>query len=494
MQDSRNHLSTRAGRPLGNLEIFFKLLADQGKRIKREHWTIHLSMTLELPLSLQDPVPNLKCAWQVMRLQHPQLGAYITSDSDTNNLGSRPLLVPTALDLDAWATKTFVVQLDVSSGDEIFSSYHDTSYPTCVWLPASSQLIIFSSHWRTDGVGMCLLANDFMTALAATIGKEAHPLTIAQSIGINDHGHSIVELPKSLEDLARDLSHHPRDRDDIVLAAGADALVSEFLQGMPSIGLPTIAGSEAAVPSSSGRTARTLDVDTTTLISSSCRDMGFTVTSAVHAAIVRTTTSFQQHPLARSYAAFVPVDLRRILGGFANQQIGLYFSGLPVYVESSVLQKGKESFELIARKLGSVYSRDQVRFWKPSEGIDQDDYLGLLDLVEPYVQRTTVLFNTPAPEGFPPSQTPDLSSVGKVERYIKTLYPSESEQEAVRVNDVWMGTEMLNRSVQFHVWSWMGGLNLSASFNNSFYEKAFVAGVLDMVVEELLVGCKMKGE
>ncbi|KAI8634673.1 hypothetical protein F5Y19DRAFT_120789 [Xylariaceae sp. FL1651] len=494
MQVSGSHSRSSLGRPLGNLEVFFKTLADQGKPLKREHWTIHLSMTLELPLSCPDPVPNLKCAWQVMRLQHPELGASITSEMNNNDSVSRPILVPTNIDLEAWTTNTFTI-LEAVSGDEVFSSLHDTAYPTCTWLPTSSQLIIISSHWRVDGVGMCLLGHHFMTALAATIGSELHPFTIAASLGANYQDTSKVELPKSLEELAPAFSRHPnlhREGDSPVLAAGADALVAEFLQGIPSIGLPTIAGSEAAIPSSSGRTARVLDADTTALISSSCRNMGFTVTSAVHAAIVRATTSFPQHPQAKSYAAFVPVDLRPMLGDSADQQIGLYFSGLPVCVESSLLHQGGESFNLIARKLGSVYSRDQARFWKSSDSSSDDDYLSLLDLVKPYVQRTTALFSTPAPEGFPLVQTPDLSSVGKIEKYIKTTYCSESDQEAVKVVDVWIGTEMLNRSIQFHVWSWMGALNLAASFNTSFYEKAFVVGVVDLVIEELLVGCGVK--
>ncbi|KAI1196427.1 hypothetical protein F5X97DRAFT_207867 [Nemania serpens] len=493
MHSSSNSLSS-LGRPLGNLEVFFRSLSEQGKPLNREHWTIHLAMTLEFPPSIRDPIPYLKCAWQVMRLRHPELEAHVSSAQSSTDPVSQPRLVPSDLDVNAWVDNTFFVFQDYSCADEVFSGLHATSTPTCNWLPASSQLVLRASHWRTDGVGLALLGHNFMAALASSMHQEHEPQLVARELGMDDSTSGVASIPRSLEELARAQSHHPDlhgSEENPILAAGADALVAEFLKGIPSIGIPTIADSETAVPSWSDRTARALDADTTARISSACREMGFTVTSAVHAAIVRTAASFPQHPLAKSYAAFVPVDLRQTLGGAANQSIGLYFSGLPVYIDSSLFEQGTASFELIARQLGSVYSRDLVRFWKPSENGSEGEDLSLLDLVEPYVQRTTMLFNAPVPENFPPVQTPDLSSLGKLERYIQPEYHLGDGGEAIKVVDVWMGTEMLNRSIQFHVWSWMGSLNLAASFNTSFYEKKFVAGVVDLIIEDLLAGCKL---
>ncbi|KAI1313998.1 hypothetical protein F5Y03DRAFT_1553 [Xylaria venustula] len=480
------------GRPLGNLEVFFKTLADQGKPLKREHWTIHLAVTLEFPPSLRDPVPYLKCAWQVMRLRHPELEAFVCADPNADDSVPRSRLVPGQLNLDAWTANTFVILHQYSSADEVFSNLYATETPTCYWVPASSQLIIRASHWRTDGVGMALLGHDFMTALAATMRQGLEPLTVARALGWNSSYKEQDSFPRSLEEIARSQSCNPElheVEEHPILSAGANALVAEFLKGVPSIGLPTITNSETTTPSYSDRTSRTLKAVTTERISSACREMGFTVTSAVHAAIIRATSSFPQHPLAKSYAAFVPVDLRQTLGDSTGQAIGLYFSGLPVCIDSTSLEEGPNTFECIAQQLGSVYSRDHVRFWKRP---DNGEYLSLLDLVQPYVKRTTVLFNTPVPETFPLIQTPDLSSLGKVERYIQPKYPSESGREVIKVADFWMGTEMLNRSIQFHVWSWMGRLNLAACFNTSFYTKSFVAAVIDLTIEKLLEGCKVK--
>lgn len=264
---------------------------------------------------------------------------------------------------------------------------------------------------------------------------------------------------------------------------------------MPSIGFPSKSGSEAAIPGSSQRVITCLDAGTTTKVAAACRDKGIKVTSAVHAAIVRVTASFPQHPLSKSYAAFVPVDLRRAIARTAapdaetiSKSAGVYFSGLPVCVGSVLPGDGdpQKGVEAIARELGAVYSRDLDEFWAPPGSSIQA--ISLLDLAEPYVRRTTALFNAPIPEGLPPVQTPDLSSLGKIESYLQREYWIDGDSK-VGVTDFWLGTEMLTRNVQFHVWSWNGTLHLSACFNTSFYEKYFVVGILDKVIQELFLGC-----
>ncbi|KAI1137721.1 hypothetical protein F5Y05DRAFT_413672 [Hypoxylon sp. FL0543] len=199
---------------------------------------------------------------------------------------------------------------------------------------------------------------------------------------------------------------------------------------------------------------------------------------------VQVTASFPQHPFSKSYAAFDPFDLRRAISHTAapnaeitSKGIGLYFSGLPVCVGSVLPEEGKtqKGFEAIARELGAVYARDLEEFWTvPKSG--------------PYVRRTTALFNAPVPGGLPPVQSPDLSSLGKMEFYLQQEYRVD-EDSKIDVVSFWLGTEMLTRNVQFHVWSWKGELRLGACFNSSFYERGFVINIPDKVIQELFIGC-----
>ncbi|KAI0489563.1 hypothetical protein F4859DRAFT_156549 [Xylaria cf. heliscus] len=494
-------------RPLGNLETFFKSLSDSGKPLNREHWTIHFALRLNFPPSIADPAPHLRRAWQILRLQHPTLGA-VLREPEPGNDSNRASLSAGPLDLEEWANDTFTVSREYAGASELFPSLYSTPTATCYWLPAASELVIRSSHWRIDGVGIALLGHEFMTALAKVINaKPDAPLEDLLSPGLA----SSPPVPPSLEDLAKAQSVYAPSgahQEDPVLAAGADELVGIFLRGVPSIGLPTRESSAAAVPGASERVATRLDPETTARVAAACREKGIKVTSAVHAAIVRVTARFPQHPLSKAYAAFVPVDLRRALDETATPEtaavskvVGLYFSGLPLCVES-VFTKG---FEDVARDLAAVYARDLLQFWQPSSPAlvagtaDREvKKVGLLDLAEPYVRRTTALFNAPVPEGLPPVQTPDLSSLGRMETSIHREYgdgnSSGGDGAKVQVVDFWVGTEMLTRNVQFHVWSWDGAFRLGACFNTSFYDKEFVADVLDAVIRELLTGCGISSD
>ena len=527
------------------------MLADAGKPLNREHWTIHASLCLSFPSpppddnSKFDIVSSLRRAWQVLRLQHPALGATI-NESD----GEVPRLTVALRDIDAWADTTFTVIHDCHSAIELFSSLHSTPTATCYWIPSSSELVIRSSHWRIDGVGMAMLCHDYMTALASTMRHDRQLGSSVFSERISADTPS-YELESPLEILARGsarlhsspienplpLKEEPmtEENENPILGSLADALVSEFLRGTPSIGLPTrpwppSAGepmskeaSTTAVPGPSQTVFRKLDPTSTARVRQWCRTRGMKLASAVHAAIVRVTATFPQHPLSSGcYAAFVPVDLRSVLDASVtrkdasqnrNKTAGLYFSGLPVRVDSAVAATGGEGpgghvdkrkgFDAVARDLDAVYGCDLLRFRESpdhstlgkatdskAESSEEQKYISLLDLAEPYVQRTTRLFDAPVPEGFPPVQTPDLSTLGRVETYLQNQYGSP-EHGAVEVSKFWFGTEMLNRSVQFHTWGWRDEFHLGACFNTRFYEKEFVEDVVRKVVEEVLAECSI---
>ncbi|KAI1383836.1 uncharacterized protein F4822DRAFT_438651 [Hypoxylon trugodes] len=485
------HLSVKqnsTSRPLRNLETFFKVLADVGKPLRREHWTIHMTLHLAFPASVSDPTAYLRRAWQVLHYQHPALGAVTSQNNST------AYITVEKLDEDVWANNTFTVYPDYKGTEELFSCLYPTATATCYWLPTPSKLVIRSSHWRIDGVGMAMLSHDFMVALAAVL-RLGHDASLDSLMPGLEHRHP---LAPSLEELALAQSRFPKlpkGEENPILATGADNLVARFLRGVPSIGLPTRPNSEQSNPGASGCAVTHLDAVTTVKIRAACRNKNIKVTSAIHAAIIRVTSTFPQHPLSKSYAAFVPIDLRRALDITASSEVktlskvvGLYFSGLPVCVDSVLpgATNNTKTFEDVARDLDAVYGSDILQFWGPDH--ENTERIGLLDLVEPYVRRTTALFGAHIPEGFPPVQTPDLSTLGKVDMYLQKYYDA-GEHENVEVIDFWLGTEMLNRSVQFHTWSWKDEFNLGACFNLSFYDNEFIIDVLNKVIDGLLVGC-----
>ncbi|KAI4859337.1 hypothetical protein F4820DRAFT_173325 [Hypoxylon rubiginosum] len=484
--------SVTFSRPIGNMEAYFPALSDSlGGSADREHWIVFLALKLSFPPSIVDPVPYLKRAWQALQVQHPALGA-ILSPSGASDLKAQSTVSAISYEPEAWANISFSCR-DERDAATLFSSLRPTATATCYWLSKSSEVVLRTSHWRVDGVGMTKLGHRFLATLADVVklGADAALDTYAAQPP------AYPPIGPSLETLIRG-SKPPilsASKEDPVLAAAADALVGEFLRGVPSIGLPTRANSYDSLPGSSSRVAITLDETATGKVTATCRERKLKVTSAVHAAIVRATAKFPQHPLSKSYAAFVPVDLRRPLASTVGPETrddprvtGLYFSGLPVCIEDVLGTDGKapKDFETISRELDAVYSRDLLEFWKP-EG-HTGSAIGFLDLIETYLQRTTALLSATLPEGLPPLQTPDLSSLGKMDAFLQNNY-GVGDGAKVKVVDCWLGTETLNRGVQFHTWGWKGKMTLSACFNNSFYEEAFVVDVLGKAIEELLAGC-----
>lgn len=232
----------------------------------------------------------------------------------------------------------------------------------------------------------------------------------------------------------------------------ADALVAEFLQGQPSIGLPTLPNSEAAVPDRTGFAVGRLDAQTTAQVRAACKTSGYTVTSAVHAAIVRVTATYPQHPVCSgSYACFSAFDLRPTIsarGGLdaaALPVCGLYLDGPPLRVDTAATKY----FSEIAGQLCATYRRDPAHFWK-EEG--EDATISLLGLEEALTRRVSAIVLAPVPEGWPLAQTPDLSSLGIIDSGIQSEYGADASSK-IRVENFWIGTEMLGRNIQFHVWS-----------------------------------------
>ncbi|ROW01917.1 hypothetical protein VMCG_05515 [Cytospora schulzeri] len=512
-------------RPLGNLEVFFKTLADLGTPLGHEHWTVHLALRVRFVGSSQssgvdvDPELCLRRAWQVVRRQIPAIGSTISSSAlatsclavpgEDDAYEGRERLTLAPFDANVWVNDTFVVHRGQHGDDAstLFSTLGPAPTAMCYWLPNSSEILIRSSHWRMDGIGLSMLAHSFLTALAEVlrVGPDAASLEVYTG----KIPAASQPLPLCLEDLARqvrsgnkktsngheDKNDNAKGSTDPTLEAGADALVAEFLRGVPSIGLPTRADSENALPGPSARASTRLDAATTARVTAARKAKGFSFTGSVHAAIVRVTAGFPQHPLAKSYAGFFPVNLRQAIaptGAATDEELvfGLYFSGLPICVDGMITNPGGhvgdtiKSFDDVAREMTAVYGRDLTEFWKVPDG----QVVGLLDLAEPYLKRTTALFSAPVPEGLPPVQTPDLSGLGKVEAYLQHEYKASSGGSTVQLEDMWIGTEMLNRSVQFHVWSWRDELNIAACFNQSFYDQSFVAEVLDRIVKELQTG------
>ncbi|WAO96252.1 Hypothetical protein NCS54_01392100 [Fusarium falciforme] len=81
-----------SNRPLDTIETFFKLLADGGAPINREHWAITVALRLKTPESVKEVVPVLRRTWLTLVRLHPNLAGK-SHMSDADDLPSQILSV-----------------------------------------------------------------------------------------------------------------------------------------------------------------------------------------------------------------------------------------------------------------------------------------------------------------------------------------------------------------------------------------------------------------
>ncbi|KAM0461928.1 hypothetical protein ACHAPV_002575 [Trichoderma viride] len=476
-----------SSRPVDTLENFFVILTDSGAPVNREHWAASAALKLKLKPSLTDPIPYLRRAWLLTGRLHPTFTASVVKQSNDGSTGqesspARPLLMIQPFDADAWVSKTFLTASEASAS-AVFGGMLSNGTPTCHWLPASQEILIRSAHWRIDGMGLLMLIHSFLSSLASVL-RHGLSCDLDSYDGLVGSG----LLTRSLDDVAD--AYTDEDSTPENVKAAADGIVGEFVQGVPSIGLPTFPDSETVPPGDTAREALRVDALTTAAIVAVCRARKISVNSAVHAAVIRVTATYPQHPLAKHFAAFFPVDMRRHLPkpyDGPDYAVGVFSSGLPICIhdvrgENDARGRGPKSFEEIVQQLASVYATDLSRFTTDDEG----NPVSMTKVVAPYVRRTTKLFSAPHPPELPQVQNPDVSSIGKVEAYIQRSYGDE--KEGFEVADIWLGTQILSRSVQCHVWGFRDELNIAGCFNVSFYEVKFVKEFLEKVEAELLAG------
>ncbi|KAI5865811.1 hypothetical protein GGS23DRAFT_554225 [Durotheca rogersii] len=470
-------------RPLGILESFMFHQRDIGQRVGRDHWAFCIAFRLTFPPSIAKPIPCLRRAWQVLQWQHPALANTISSDSGGPYVTARPL------DAESWADDTFVVDHTSTTARDLLRTLLPTPTATCHWLSASSELVLHSSHWRVDGVGVAMLLHQFMGALAqaAQLGPEAPLEALAP-----DSGRRLSLMPR-IDDLSRPSARVGGEQDAFSAAFGE--MQAKIARSGPGIGLPIRPGSAESVPGATDSALTRFDAATTAKVMAACRAKKLTITAAIHAAIVRATAGYLQNPPATAFTSVLLVNLRRALDVTATAEtedistvVGSFFTGLPVCIESVLTKDGKriKDFDSIADDLGQVYNEDLVRLLtaRDGSGLTAD----LLDLGARYIQQKEKTPRVSVIEGAPPTETPELSSLCMIHKLVQTEYGSGS-YERVTVDDIWIGIEIYNRYVQLHAWIWKGELSLGACFNQSFYEKDFVDDFLKRIMEELREGC-----
>ncbi|KAI3333403.1 hypothetical protein F4824DRAFT_513313 [Ustulina deusta] len=486
--------SSIVSRPMGTLENFFQRLAEAGASANREHAAFFTVLQVRFPSQVVKPEDHIARAWEVVGRRFPALRSEISPPEDGDSQ-KRSRITIRPFDKHDFQS-TFSVHPDCPNVDVLFAAPSPVeSTAKCYWLPGPGQIVLRTSHWRTDGFGQVLLTDAFMSTLADIIQRGV-------DAPLDEDDSSLTQqapITPALEDLIRKYVKEPPSE-----AAEADILMDTYANGGKSIAIPTRPGSDGAVASTCSRAAIRMSAESSSELSHACRAQGVSVTSALNAAIIRATARYPQDAEADSYVIFAPVDLRAPLIAAGAQECarpeGVYVSGLPLriagvvkHLETTGESVPGKSFGGLADELSAFYSQDLLRYKRPGDD-DAAKTVSLLQVAEPYLERMTELFaGFPAP-GCPFPKTPVISSLGKMDGLIKREYPcDDGDSDAkVRVTDFWVGIENATPMITFHPWSWGDELTLSAAWNETFYSREIAVDALEKIMEELGEGLKME--
>ncbi|GKZ77773.1 hypothetical protein AnigIFM56816_000556 [Aspergillus niger] len=438
-------------RPLDDLEIFHRTIGATGASFQKEHYfTIST-----LKLRNKPEIPDLKQAWKALRHLHPRLATVIDGTGTLCRY-----TVPTPEDIDQWLEETFIVhpeaEYNVTSAEKLALSLPPSPFFKLHWVPASRELMFRTPHWRTDGAGLMMLQDAFLTLLSLP----------AEEIIFD--GSEISRLPPTMNEL---LCPGFKATEETKKAFDAEwqAVFDPSLKPLSWVkhALP------GTIPGSTVRLSHKFSKDETQQLITEIKKRGITVTNAMASAFMVAAANHAT-PADGRFILLNPFNVRRYLPAPWNGTAGAGATYHTGRLQSFNLEDGKD-YESACRAVTEFYDR----------GIkDAFSFMPLL------IQAATSLVDTPAEvaNSGNGSASVDLSQLGLVDDLLQTRY--EGPRYTLEIEDWWTGVEFVTKKLQGYTWTRDGQLHLTLHFNEAFYQSEAIEKFLEewrsIVVKEFL--------
>ena len=433
----------RFERPFSSLEDSYLTLAAKPNALGREYYTLSISAKFRVRQSSQDVTSILHGAWKAMRYRHPTIAAFPEE-------GKYVYEIPDPAAVESWLQETFVVVTSPTSVDELYATFKPAKVAELYYIPSKSEIMIHCSHWRIDGIGLLYLVNNLFEFVA-----NPHPVHFGDenknlSLGLDE----VMSIPEPWTEEA---------------GQAAESTFMDYVKELPTIGMKT---KPEQLPGASRRRRMTLSIEETSAVIAGCKSNGFSVTSGIHAAVVRVAQKRCDPAIpATKYSTMLIWDLRKYCPppyDSADHAAAIYFSAF-----GGTIQPG--SFLDNAAQWKKLYLRDPTsKEWR------------VFDWHAAYWRLLAKTYSSPLPEGYIAQTEPTISNMGDIDQYVKGSYGDN-----VEIEDIWLGVEMLTRQIVTHIWTRQGRMNFSAIFNENFYDADFVASYLEDVKNELMEGLEV---
>ncbi|KAI1076709.1 hypothetical protein F5B20DRAFT_555244 [Whalleya microplaca] len=437
----------RYERPLDNSEKLLSRVADLFTEYNREHWAVNVVARLQFgELEEYQLINALRTAWIQNRYHHPFIAATLEGENHV-------YVVPDQQEIDTWVSESFFVHKSETS-QHFMRRAKWAKYSSFHFFPASCEILMRTHHWQIDGMGAIYLLDQYLGIFSTA----EHLPTFGDEWRRLPPGHAeAAPLPTELSEGSQDAAQRMAQRNPF--------------SGRTSIGL------EMTPREPGGTRCSTLVFDCMTLeaIVKACREAGFSVTSAIHAAMIVATQEMatNSHP-ATNFTSVAFYDHRAYLQSPYNDPrawpMCCWMLGLPFSLP-------RADFITHAKALQKIY--------KLPLALDRCAELKYYDI---YVEKLVEALGQPPPSDAPPLTQPQLSSLGVIDGKVQHSY---SGNQPVSVDHVEPYLDQMTTPFLVFQWSWRGRLFINVCSNENYYESEYVEKYLATVKENLLAGLKL---
>lgn len=451
-------------RELGGLEKVYRFASQSFKHIGQEQWLLHTICAVNFGQNV-DIVAALRAGWKDLLLDFP--GLLITVEGYEAFFRPQTLTDPQML--HDFLEKTFVVER-ARSAEDVIPEYQLREWPTLVFLQASSEVMLLTSHWRVDAIGCCLLLDRLFRHVARQLSGSTNGavLTLPEDY--------VAKLSPSMEDAAA----APQSASQEIMETAGKVTGGFREAAMKTLGF-NYKGDRTTAPGASSCESLVLTAASSQGLIDACKKRGgISVSAAAYAALAATLFRYHQQENGGSPAEFttiMAVNMRTHLPAPFNETS----HACAAYVTSITPKVEKDE-----------------NFGASSASITQEFKLWHSDafnaaLREIYQRASGALIKgPPGPPGQGPPPPPPsgitLSSLGIINKLITGRYGESKTsltESAINVTGFTFGVSMYSRQMLLYLWTFDGRIHLSVNYNQAYYDASTPRGLLDGIYSVL---------
>lgn len=428
-------------------QVYLKL-SRAFKDLGKEHWGLHCICTVRYDADSQDDLQTkMHNAWRRLLAEYPGLRMVPMGIQKHYD----------CLDMTSLAEQTFFARKDLTART-VIADANLSDLPALYFLPTSMEVVLLIQHWRTDGLGACMLLDRLFEILG----------------GQND------------SDTLNQTMEHALPSPSLLIAAGADdheddemrAYAREYIDNFHSKAVNTGGLPFQGTATTSPAQTTHLDVELSERLSDSmtrsCKRNQISVSAAIHTSLAQTVQSYVPSLDCESgFTTVIAVNMRPYLPASYNTKA----HACQTFVTSITPTVRYEArFLDSARTLTHEYRN----WWT-------ERYM--LSLRSIYKYNLSKI-SSPAAETTVPPKPPSgvtISSLGVIERHLRGEYGPRLSVEKFH-----FGVSMMTRQMVLYAWTFKGHLTLSLSYNEAYYSDSMAQDVLNRIQSNLKSGLEVE--